>query len=204
MRTNLFVTVTLFLFSTTSALGQPDEGSMMIGGDLNFDMNWTHGKNASEYYNFSFNPVFGYFINERVMFGLTGSVSVYAIRSYTDWFLGAGPLFRYYIPLTETRKSQIYFGGQIQLAGHPAIHYSSDSYRKEYQVRPQVDIGFSYFIRPQIAFEASLGYQYTYASIKSGYKDEVVKSKEDRSRILFLFGIQFYLKKQGPNFASLP
>jgi len=51
---------------------------------------------------------------------------------------------------------QIYFGCQVQLAGNPTRYNSSESYYKEFQIKPQVDIGLSYFVRPQIALEASL------------------------------------------------
>lgn len=137
------------------------EGNWIIGANLgstnyNFD---------SENFNLTLNPSAAYFISDNVAVGAGVTLGLDAYDGGTTFNYGVAPLIRYYFPEGATPTSRWFGEGRVGIAGS---HMEDSDDDEPVSLLIGVAGGYTHFITPSVALEATLGYTYTKADINAG------------------------------------
>lgn len=137
------------------------EGNWIIGGRLgstsyNFD---------SENFNLTVEPQAAYFISDNVAVGAGVTLGLDAYDGGTAFNYGVAPLIRYYFPEGATPTSRWFGEGRVGIAGS---HIKDSDDDEPVSLLIGISGGYSHFITPSVALEATLGYTYSKADVNAG------------------------------------
>jgi hypothetical protein len=187
-----FTLVLIIIFYSVDVYSQIEKpikkGNITLGGDFNF--NFSNNGSDTKYTNpligsynhkskvisLSLSPVFGYFILDGLILGLSPSfsykydksISTYSSLNETweskghSYSIGLSAFVKYYF------KSCIFIGlesGYTHLFNKNNIELLNNNTNNGFSVSP--NFGYAIFINPKVSIEPSLNYQYNLNSSKS-------------------------------------
>jgi hypothetical protein len=174
----VFICLTTFSsFAQIEAETPINKGSWLVGGNLNFSM----GESDFKFDEFNANPMVGYFVGKKLVFGISQSFN-YSRSNVTGKWLGSytlQPFARYYFnqkkftPFVEAAYGPEWWKGEFT--------FGSESYRtKGTTLSLRGAVGANYFISKNVALESIINYNPT-----SSYSD-----------INFNVGLQFFIGRK--------
>ncbi|RXF69303.1 hypothetical protein [Arcticibacter tournemirensis] len=137
------------------------EGNWMIGAGLGS----TNYNFSSETFNLNIFPKAAYFISDNVAVGAGVTLGLTSYDGGTNFLYGVAPLIRYYFPQGATATSRWFAEGNVGVSGN---HVKDSSADQPVSLLLGVSAGYTHFITPSVALEATLGYNYTKADIEQG------------------------------------
>ena len=170
MKKILFV-ITCFLFFA-AAEAQTEKGDWLVGGRLEFN---TSQSNAS----FRFNPDIGWFVANNLAIGAQFNLTYTKLGENKITSFGAGPFARYYFLKKNVRPFVLVSG-----AAETGKIKNNNSTTTENAFNYFVGGGTAFFINPNVALEAVIGYRHT-----------AVQKEKDSRGVNFLFVFQVYINR---------
>lgn len=167
-----FLTLFIGLFAATTAWAQPSKGSVLIGGNVGFA---SINQDGSSVTSIQFSPSAAFFTSNR--FAVGGSVAVEVLAGDADYSsVAVGPLARYYFNTNGPTR----FFGQGSLAWE---NVDFGGFGSQSGFGFGLGFGLDYFINPNVAFEAFLGYDFR------NYED----TEDSSSTIGVTFGVAAFI-----------
>ena len=150
----LFVPFITVLFCAFSGNAQLEKGSILLGGSGSISGGF--GGNGGQY-NLSLQPSIGIFVLPKFAIGsgigFSSNYATYGDSYYSNQGVYLSPFARYYF-LRSERKLNLFGQGGIALGGFWSKN--QDYTVSRFSVVPNIKAGLAYFIRPQVALEASI------------------------------------------------
>ena len=135
------------------------QGNWIVGGSLG-SLGYSF---EGESFSLSVNPRAGYFISDGVALGLGLTGSVYtAPESDAVWGYGVAPFVRYYFPEGSSASGRFFAQGDVGIAG--------SSLGSGATLALGANVGYAHFITQSVALEATLGYNYSKATVSGAEK----------------------------------
>ena len=134
--------VLLLLTSSLPTLAQVESGNMFINGTVSFAVVGNDGNTQTA---FTFNPTFGYLINDQLAVG--GSLGVVSqFSDDNDLTVFLSPLVRWYLPIVDDKfyflaQGSIAFSYGSSAAGFEGFNSSEDAFSVGLTASP----GFTFF-----------------------------------------------------------
>ena len=203
--------LSIFILSCSifqSVIGQIEnpitKGIILTGGSLSFNF-----ENNKEFHpeidnipevtvtnrikNLETDLYFGYFLSRHFVLGVITDISMtkrkyensltMRSRDYIYYDIAIGPFLRYYTVPGIFFEVSSSFGFFHYTSEENPYNWNNFSY--------STGIGYSFFLTKSVAFEPEIKYTYLY---RNPY--ELEDSKEVSNKIVFTFGVQFYLNNK--------
>ncbi len=218
MKKTLF-TLGLVFMSAVFAYSQTDQGTMYLGGSLNFGFGSSKEKAGSttvdgpKTFNFGINPALGYFISDNFMLGLGIG---YDMESYKEENYGihdeykvttsafnVGPFVRYY--MMPVKNAGIFVQGNVAVGfGKVKTETTDDGTTTSNEMKLSaftvgVTPGIVFFVSDMVSFEATFGnLSFTSATDKQDVGDDEYKDTQSQFNLeinpaYFTFGVGIHL-----------
>lgn len=140
--------LTGLMILSLQAWAQPEQGMIMVGGNIGFDSYSFNEFTSTTLY---VTPLAGFMVTDNLMVGASLGLVLYG-GDDSGSSIGIGPFVRYYLPGENSAR----FFGQA------GIDYSSfdpgDNFDATSSFGFNLGVGMDYFINKHVAFEAILGF----------------------------------------------
>ncbi|WP_374166842.1 hypothetical protein [Arcticibacter sp. MXS-1] len=136
-------------------------GNWMVGAGLG-SSNYNF---ESENFNLTLTPKAAYFVSDNIAVGAGITLGLDAYDGGSTFEYGVAPLIRYYFPEGATPTSRWFAEGNVGIAGS---HMKDSDDDEPVSLLLGISGGYTHFITPSVALEATLGYNYTKADINQG------------------------------------
>lgn len=174
---NLILNLLFISILTTTALGQTEKGSNLLGGNINTSLVFQKGQNTS---NLNLNFAYGRFIMKNFALGISAPLYFSKYNAKSSLALGISPFTRFYF-LGSERGSLF-----TNLNGGIIYQDNKPSYSNSSVFGFTAGLGFGYvcFLNKSIGLETELRYDY------NKYKDY-----SNYSAFSLNIGFQIYFNK---------
>ncbi len=140
--------------SANVGIAPVQKGNWIVGGSLGSLGYSFEGKN----FNISVNPRAGYFVSDGIAVGLGVTGSLAAVSGEDNvWGYGVAPFVRYYFPEGSSASGRFFAQGDVGISGSSPGSGAS--------LALGANVGYAHFITNSVALEASLGYNYSKATV---------------------------------------
>lgn len=162
--------------SANVGIAPVQKGNWIVGGSLGSLGYSFEGKN----FNISVNPRAGYFVSDGIAIGLGVTGSLAAVSGADNvWGYGVAPFVRYYFPEGSSASGRFFAQGDVGISGSSPGSGAS--------LAAGANVGYAHFITNSVALEASLGYNYSKATVSGA---------NGQSGLGVALGFQIYLPGQ--------
>lgn len=152
------------------------KGNWMIGGSVG-NIGYSF---EGEIFNISLNPRAGYFVTDGLAVGVGLTGSFIAVSGQDNVFgYGVAPFVRYYFPEGASSTGRFFAQGDVGIAGSSPGSGAS--------LALGANVGYAHFITQSVALEATVGYNYSKAT---------VSGSSGQSGLGAAVGFQIYLPGQ--------
>lgn len=163
---------------TSASVGMTpiQQGNWMIGGSVG-NIGYSF---EGEIFSISLNPRAGYFVTDGLAVGLGVLGSFTAVSGQDNVFgYGVSPFVRYYFPEGSSSTGRFFAQGDVGIAGSSPGSGAS--------LALGANVGYAHFITQSVALEATIGYNYSKAT---------VSGSSGQSGLGAAVGFQIYLPGQ--------
>ncbi len=164
--THMLMGILLFIFISSSAFGQIEKGSKLLGG--NFHLSTDKSSDSDRMYRFNATPNLGIFLMDNFALGGAMTLRYFKSGEWSHVSLGIAPFFRYYFELSKSKEQDGLLrqqAGKTWLFLHAQPGFSWSQTRSTSDEKSSRDIlgiglgiGLTYFITDNIGIEGILSY----------------------------------------------